>query len=30
LECEKTGIPLYEFVEISIEAMTEISEVLGL
>jgi predicted hydrolase (HD superfamily) len=30
LECEKTGIPLHEFVEISIEAMTEISEVLGL
>jgi predicted hydrolase (HD superfamily) len=30
LECEKIGIPLDEFVEISIEAMTEISEALGL
>jgi predicted hydrolase (HD superfamily) len=30
LECEKIGIPLNEFVEISINAMAEISEVLGL
>jgi uncharacterized protein len=30
LECEKIGIPLEEFVEISIRSMSEISEVLGL
>jgi len=30
LECEKIGIPLEEFVEISIHSMSEISEVLGL
>jgi predicted hydrolase (HD superfamily) len=30
LECEKIGIPLEEFVEISIHSMAEISEVLGL
>jgi len=30
LECEKTGIPLEEFVEISLASMAGISEVLGL
>jgi predicted hydrolase (HD superfamily) len=30
LECEKIGIPLEEFVELSIHSMSEISEVLGL
>lgn len=30
LECEKTGIPLEEFVELSIHSMSEISGVLGL
>jgi len=30
LECEKIGIPLEEFVELSINAMSEISGVLGL
>ncbi len=30
LECEKIGIPLEEFVEISISSMAEISDVLGL
>lgn len=30
LECEKIGIPLEEFVELSIQSMSEISEVLGL
>jgi predicted hydrolase (HD superfamily) len=30
LECEKIGIPLEEFVELSIASMTQISEVLGL
>lgn len=29
-ECEKTGIPLNEFVELSVNAMKEISDVLGL
>jgi predicted hydrolase (HD superfamily) len=30
LECEKIGIPLEEFVELSIHSMSGISEVLGL
>jgi predicted hydrolase (HD superfamily) len=30
LECEKIGIPLEEFVELSVASMTEINEVLGL
>ncbi len=30
LECEKAGIPLNEFAELSVNAMREISEVLGL
>lgn len=30
LECEKTGIPLNEFAELSVNAMKEISDVLGL
>lgn len=30
LECEKIGIPLNEFVELSINSMSEISEILGL
>lgn len=30
LECEKIGIPLEQFVELSIQSMSEISEVLGL
>ncbi len=30
LECEKIGIPLDEFVELSIHSMSEISEILGL
>ena len=30
LECEKIGIPIEEFVEISIRSMAEINEVLGL
>lgn len=30
LECEKIGIPLNEFVEISIESMSDISDILGL
>ncbi len=29
-KCEKTGIPLNEFVELSVNAMKEISDVLGL
>jgi predicted hydrolase (HD superfamily) len=30
LECEKIGIPIEEFVELSVASMTEINEVLGL
>jgi uncharacterized protein len=30
LECEKIGIPLEEFAELSVKAMQEISEILGL
>jgi uncharacterized protein len=30
LECEKTGIPLNEFAELSLNAMKEIDEILGL
>jgi predicted hydrolase (HD superfamily) len=30
LECEKIGIPLHEFVELSIESMKNISDTLGL
>jgi len=30
MECEKIGIPLEEFVELSIHSMSDISEVLGL
>ena len=30
LECEKIGIPLHEFAELSVNAMKEISDVLGL
>lgn len=30
LECEKIGIPLEEFVELSIQSMSDINEVLGL
>jgi putative nucleotidyltransferase with HDIG domain len=30
MECEKTGIPLSEFVELSLKAMTEISDQIGL
>jgi predicted hydrolase (HD superfamily) len=30
MECEKIGIPLEEFVEISIKSMAEINEILGL
>ena len=30
LECEKIGIPLNDFAELSIQSMSEISDVLGL
>jgi predicted hydrolase (HD superfamily) len=30
LECEKIGIPLDEFIQISVDAMREISESIGL
>jgi predicted hydrolase (HD superfamily) len=30
MECEKIGIPLNEFAELSLNAMKEIDEVLGL
>ena len=30
MECEQIGIPLQEFVEISLEAMREIGEEIGL